>query len=169
MITAITDVALANPPHAVATIGEMRVEPNSRNTIAGEVFFTIDLRCPDGALLDRMAAEIEQSCKSIAKSRELSVALDRIANQTPFVFDEATIAAVREATERNGFSSREMISGAGHDACYLSNVAPVAMIFVPCEDGLSHNEAESATPEDLAAGCDVLLHAMLDVAGTASS
>lgn len=167
MITAITDVALANPPHAVATIGEMRVEPNSRNTIAGEIFFTIDLRCPDGELLDRMAAEIEKTCQSIAESRELSVELDRIANQTPFVFDEATIAAVRDATERNGFSSREMISGAGHDACYLSNVAPVAMIFVPCEDGLSHNEAENATPEDLAAGCDVLLHAMLDVAGTA--
>ncbi len=168
MMTAITNVALANPPHAVATIGEVRVEPNSRNTIAGEVFFAIDLRCPDGDLLDSMGGKITTLCEKIASARGLEVEVKQVAHQAPIAFDDTCIAAVRDATALMDLPHREMISGAGHDACYISKVAPTGMIFVPCEDGLSHNEAENATPADLAAGCDVLLHAMLDVAGTAN-
>lgn len=169
MIAAITDIALANPPHAVATVGEMRVEPNSRNTIAGEVFFTVDIRSPDAALLEAMAAEMQATCTRIAGTRGLGIEIAPVSDQAPVVFDPACVDAVRTAAGDLGLPSREIVSGAGHDACYISAVAPAAMIFVPCADGLSHNEAESATPEDLTAGCDVLLHAMLEAAGTANS
>ena len=88
--------------------------------------------------------------------------MKRISAEAPIAFDAECIAAVRRAAERFGYAHRPMVSGAGHDACFVAGVAPTGMIFVPCADGISHNEVESATPEDLAAGARALLAAMMN-------
>jgi len=165
MIVAIERIATARAPDAVATVGLARVSPNSRNTIPGQVFFTVDLRHPRDEVLSAMAAELGTICEGIAGDAGLEYALREIWYAPPIVFDAACVAAVRQGAAARGYGHRDIVSGAGHDACYISRVAPTAMIFVPCQDGISHNEAESATPEDLAAGCDVLLYAMLERAG----
>jgi N-carbamoyl-L-amino-acid hydrolase len=154
-------IAHAHAPHAVATVGLMTVAPNSRNTIPGKVFFTVDLRHPDDAALSAMAADLASACAEICARSGLEHRLDEIWYSPPVRFDAACIEAVRKAAEDAGYRSMEIVSGAGHDACYVSRVAPTGMIFIPCADGVSHNEIESASPEDLAAGCDVLLRAML--------
>jgi N-carbamoyl-L-amino-acid hydrolase len=103
--------------------------------------------------------------EGIAQEAGLACAMEEILYFAPIAFDEDCVAAVRQGAVAQGYGHRDIVSGAGHDACYLSKAAPTGMIFVPCKDGLSHNEAESATPEDLAAGCNVLLHAVLSAAG----
>ena len=165
MVAEVEAMALAHPPHAVTTVGMLEASPNSRNTIPGRVFFTVDLRHPDDGTLSRIATALRAAFEGIAREAGLTCAMEEILYFAPIAFDEDCVAAVRQGAEAQGYGHRDMISGAGHDACYLSKVAPTGMIFVPCKDGLSHNEAESATPEDLAAGCNVLLHAVLSAAG----
>ena len=165
MITAIQQLAHDYPPHAVSTVGQLRVSPNSRNTIPGEVEFTIDVRHFESDMLHLLGQECEQRCRTLAQKNEVDVDVTEIWHQPPVRFDSKCISSVRSAAEALGFEHRDMVSGAGHDSFLISKVAPTSMIFIPCAGGLSHNEAESATKQDVAAGCDVLLHAMLDHAG----
>lgn len=162
LVTAINEIALAHSPHAVTTVGMMQVSPNSRNTIPGSVFMTIDLRHPDDETLSQMEKELREACTQICDPVGIEAELENIWYSPPIKFDPDCVSAVKNAAGAAGYGNMDIISGAGHDACYISRVAPTAMIFVPCEDGVSHNEAESATPADLAAGCNVLLHAMLE-------
>ncbi|UXI68814.1 Zn-dependent hydrolase [Tahibacter amnicola] len=150
-------------PYACATVGMLQVHPNSRNVIPGRVFFTVDLRHPDDAVLARMDQELREGIATIAADAKLETTrFEQIFYYAPVTFDTSCVAAVRAATERFGYSHRDMVSGAGHDACYLAQVAPTSMIFVPCVGGISHNEIEDATPEWITAGANVLLHAMLE-------
>jgi len=149
-------------PSAVGTVGLLEVKPGAPNVVPGEVFFMIDMRDPDPGVLDRMESEIDASAKVIAGELGLTVAIKNIWTQSPQHFDSECIAAVREAARVCGFSTRDMISGAGHDAAYVARVAPSAMIFVPCKDGISHNEAEYSSKEQCAAGAQVLLQAVID-------
>ncbi len=162
LVEAVNAIALNHAPLAVTTVGMLEVSPNSRNTIPGSVFMAIDLRHPDDAMLSVMEGELEAAIGRIAGDIGLTSDLENIWYSPPVVFDPECVAAVRGAAGAAGFANRDIISGAGHDACYINRVAPTAMIFVPCKDGISHNEAEDAKPEDLAAGCNVLLYAMLD-------
>jgi N-carbamoyl-L-amino-acid hydrolase len=162
LVQAVNEIALAHPPHAVSTVGMMQVSPNSRNTIPGSVFLTVDLRHPDDHTLSAMEAELRAACAEICGPAKIDADVDMIWYSPPIVFDKDCVGAVKQAAGTAGYGNMEIISGAGHDACYISRVAPTAMIFVPCEEGVSHNESESATPEDLAAGCNVLLYAMLE-------
>ncbi|MGI9304040.1 MAG: Zn-dependent hydrolase [Gammaproteobacteria bacterium] len=168
MIDAVNAIALSHQPSGRATVGEMGVSPNSRNTVPGEVYFTVDMRDPLAATMTAMEKEMEQRCEAIAAGEGLKARVDKVSYTPPVVFDDDCITAVRKACEQLDLPHRDMLSGAGHDACYVSRVAPTSMIFVPCEAGLSHNEEENATPQDLAAGCNVLLHAMLARAGVAN-
>jgi len=162
MVDAVNRIALERAPHAVSTVGMLDVSPNSRNTIPGRVFMTIDLRHPDDDTLAGMEEAVRAACGEICAEIGLEADLRNIWYSPPIAFDPDCVNAVRKAAESAGYPAMEIISGAGHDACYISRVAPTGMIFVPCKDGISHNESESATPEDLAAGCNVLLHAMLE-------
>ncbi len=155
----------AHAPHACATVGHMQVRPNSRNVIPGQVFLTVDFRHPSDDTLSEMSSELETFCDALATRAGLVVDVVDFWHFPPTPFDEACVNAVREGAEAGGFSHRDIISGAGHDAIYLAGVAPAGMVFIPCEDGISHNEIENATPEDCAAGCQVLLHAALERAG----
>jgi N-carbamoyl-L-amino-acid hydrolase len=155
--------AIANGmPPGVGTVGLLEVKPNSPNVIPGEVFFMIDLRHPEMGALDDMERAVGRATDEICSALGLSGTVTKIWDQPPTQFDSGCIAAVRRAAETSGFSTREMISGAGHDAAYVSRVAPAAMIFVPCRDGISHNEAEFSSKEQCAAGAQVLLQAVLD-------
>jgi N-carbamoyl-L-amino-acid hydrolase len=155
-------IARAYAPAAVATVGMVEVKPNSRNVIPGEVFLTIDVRHPETQVLDsieeRLTRAVDQSCAALG----LGVVLTKIWDQPPVRFDADCIACVREAAGACGFSARDIISGAGHDAAYVARVAPTSMIFVPCRGGISHNEAEFASKEQCAAGAQVLLQAVLN-------
>ena len=133
MIEAVEAIALKHAPHAVGTVGMATVEPNSRNVIPGQVFFTVDFRHPDDAVLAAMDAELRGVCAAVAEERKLDLVLDQIWHFPPVKFDERCVAAVRGAVEEAGYSHRDMVSGAGHDACYVARVAPTSMIFVPCE------------------------------------
>jgi N-carbamoyl-L-amino-acid hydrolase len=147
---------------AVGTVGLLEVKPGSPNVVPGEAFFTIDMRHPEAAVLDRMEAEISAAAKKIGAELGVEIAIKNIWTQPAVRFDADCIAAVRAAAEVSNFTTRDMISGAGHDAAYVSRVAPTAMIFVPCKDGISHNEAEFSSKEQCAAGAQVLLQAVLD-------
>ena len=168
MVEAVNAIGHGHPPNACATVGVLEVSPASRNTIPGEVTFSVDMRHPDAAVLERMDAELRADCARIAADAGLEVAVEEIWYSPPVAFDADCVNAVRDAAERLGYGHRDMVSGAGHDSVYIARIAPTAMIFVPCADGLSHNEEESAEADDLAAGCAVLLHAMLDRARVVS-
>jgi N-carbamoyl-L-amino-acid hydrolase len=167
MVSAVNRIGLANPPYACATVGMLQVSPNSRNVIPGKVFFTVDFRHPDAELLARMGRELEAECGKIAGEIGLGLDFKEIWYSPPVKFAGECVAAVQKASDELGFSNRAIISGAGHDAVYLSRVAPTGMIFVPCKDGISHNEIEDAKQDDLAAGCDVLLRAIIERANAA--
>lgn len=152
-------------PDACSTVGMMQVRPNSRNVIPGEVFMTIDLRHPIDDRLTAMDAALREQAAAIAEEAKLDMAFEQILHFEATPFDPECVDAVRNGADRFGYAHRDIVSGAGHDAVYVAKVAPSGMIFVPCEDGISHNEIENATAEDLAAGCQVLLHAMLEKAG----
>ncbi len=162
LVDRINAIAQAKPPLAVATVGLLEVRPNSRNVVPGDVFLTIDLRHPETAVLDDMEQAVMQAASEVCDPLGLSVAVTKIWDQPPTQFDPSCIAAVRRAAETSGYSSREIVSGAFHDAAYVARVAPTAMIFVPCRDGISHNEAEFSSKEQCAAGAQVLLQAVLD-------
>lgn len=169
IVTAVRALALARAPDAVSTVGAMDVRPNSRNTIPGEVFLSVDIRHPEATMLTEMAAELADRVAEISEYHGVEFELDEIWEKPPVKFDPRCIDAVESAAQELGYSHQRIVSGAGHDACQVCLVAPTSMIFVPCAGGLSHNEAESAEPEDLEAGCNVLLHAMLSLANTAKA
>ena len=162
LVERIDAIAHAYPPHAVGTVGLIEVKPNSRNVVPGEVFLTIDLRHPETAVLDTMEQAVMQAAREVCDPLGLAGTVTKIWDEPPTRFDPGCIAAVRRAAETSGYSFRDMVSGAGHDSVYVARVAPTAMIFVPCRDGISHNEAEFSSKEQCAAGAQVLLQAVLD-------
>jgi N-carbamoyl-L-amino-acid hydrolase len=157
-------VAMAHQPAAVGAIGHVDVYPNSRNVIAGRVVFTVDIRSPDQATLDAMKARIEAEAPEIAEALGLGIAIEPVGHFDPVEFDAGCVAAVRRAAERLGYSHRDIVSGAGHDACWINRVAPTSMVMCPCVDGLSHNEAEEITPDWAEKGANVLFHAVVETA-----
>jgi N-carbamoyl-L-amino-acid hydrolase len=160
LIVAVDHIARERPP-AVGTVGLIESKPNSRNVIPGEVFFTVDFRHPQSTALDAMEAELDQSIGSLRRDTGLTVEWKRIWDSPPVAFDPECIACVREGADKAGLPARDIVSGPGHDAAYLARVVPTTMIFVPCKDGISHNEAEATTFEECAAGAQVLLNAVL--------
>ncbi len=152
-------------PDTRATVGYVKVEPNSRNVIPGTVTFSADLRAPTDALLAAMVENLKAECESECAARKLEWLIEETVYFPPTAFAPECKEAVRAAATRLGYPQMELVSGAGHDAIYLASVCPAGMIFVPCKDGISHNEIEDAKQEDITAGCNVLLHAMLDRAG----
>lgn len=165
IVTAVNRIGTSFQPDACATVGMLVCKPNSRNVIPGEVFLTVDFRHPNDGRLAGMDQALRQAAEVAAETGGLELKLEEIWHFGATPFDQACVAAVKAGAERYGHSHREIISGAGHDAVYMAKAAPTGMIFVPCENGISHNEIENATPEDLAAGCEVLLHAILEKAG----
>jgi beta-ureidopropionase / N-carbamoyl-L-amino-acid hydrolase len=160
MIEAIHQVGMAHLP-GVASVGLIENRPNSRNVVPGEVFFTVDLRHPDENTLDKMEAAYQAALPKIAAELNLVIEEKRIWNSPAVKFAPELIQCVRNGVAQAGFSSRDMASGAGHDAAYINRVTPTTMIFVPCLGGISHNESESTTREECAAGTQVLLNAVL--------
>ncbi|KVW82975.1 Zn-dependent hydrolase [Burkholderia cepacia] len=154
-------------PQGLTTIGEWQIRNASRNTIAGEVAFTVDLRHPDDAAIAEMEAAVRTRFGTVAARRGVTVEIGQhwVSPATPF--DPACVDAVQHAVDALDYPNRRIISGAGHDAIHLAKHCPTAMVFIPCVGGLSHNEAEDALPADVARGADVLLHAMLARAGRA--
>ena len=163
-------VRIANryPPYGRGTVGMVQVFPNSRNVIPGQVKFSIDLRNVSDELLDTMHEEMLAFVAQTRRETGLGIEVERVSYYPPCPFHPDCVGAVRKATDKLGYSTMDVVSGAGHDAIYAARVAPSGMIFVPCKDGISHNEIEDAQPDHLEAGCNVLLHAMLDRAGIAS-
>ena len=164
MIDAVNRIGHAHAPYACATVGFLQVSPNSRNTIPGRVFFTVDFRHPEDAVLTAMDRELRQACAAAAAPIGLEIDVREFWYFPPTPFDPGLIGAVRVAASAQGFAHQDFISGAGHDAVYMARITPTAMVFVPCAGGISHNEIEDAKPEDLTAGCNVLLNAVLDTA-----
>jgi N-carbamoyl-L-amino-acid hydrolase len=160
-------IATSFPDSARGTVGHMQVKPNSRNVIPGEVRMTVDLRNARDKTLLSMKNQLTESVKAIAEERRVSIDMKEVVYFPPSEFAPELVERVRAAAKRLGFSHRDIVSGAAHDAVYLARVAPTAMVFVPCEGGISHNEIENARPEDLAAGCSVMLEAVLGTAGIA--
>lgn len=162
---ALNRIANEYQPHGRGTVGSMRLHPGSRNVIPGEVKMTIDMRHWEPEALETMSERLAREIETICERHGLSHTLVPTADFSPEFFDERCVDAVRRGAQGLGLSHMDIISGAGHDAIFVGRVAPAAMIFIPCKDGISHNEAESATPQDVHAGCNVLLHAVLDAAG----
>ena len=161
VVTAVNKIANAYE-HACGTVGLIQSFPNSRNTIPGKVFFTIDLRHPFDDVLAKMGKEAKEACEAAASENGLTLEFTEIWNLPATHFNKDCVKAVENAANKLGYSNMPILAGAGHDAFYINRVAPAGMVFVPCENGISHNEIENATPEDLAAGCSVLLNAMLE-------
>jgi len=155
-----------HPPHGRGTVGMVQVFPNSRNVIPGRVKFSIDLRNSTDELVDAMAAEVKAFADQVAQEHGVQVHIEMVSSYPAQLFQPECVEAVGRAAAKLGYSHMPAVSGAGHDAVYMAKLAPSGMIFIPCKDGISHNEIEDAKPEHIEAGCNVLLHAMLERAGT---
>jgi beta-ureidopropionase / N-carbamoyl-L-amino-acid hydrolase len=164
MIELVHEIAMDYQPDAVGAVGHMEVYPNSRNIIAGRTVFTIDIRSPEKEVLDAMDGRIREGIDTICEALDIKYQIDQVGHFDPVTFDAGCVKAVREAAERLGYTHRNIVSGAGHDACWINRVAPTAMVMCPCVDGLSHNEAEEISKEWAAAGADVLFHAVVETA-----
>jgi N-carbamoyl-L-amino-acid hydrolase len=160
----VQQVAMDNQPGAVGGVGQVRFSPNSRNVLPGTVVFTVDIRSPEQAKLDGMRARIEAEADAICAALGVGCAVEAVGHFDPVAFDPALVARVRAASEKLGLSHMDIISGAGHDACWANRVAPSVMIMCPCVGGLSHNEAEEISKDWAAAGADVLFHAVAETA-----
>ncbi|MCO6387994.1 Zn-dependent hydrolase [Aliihoeflea sp. 40Bstr573] len=158
------EVAMDFQPDAVGAIGHVEVYPNSRNVIPGKVVFTVDIRSPDLDTLTQMRERIEDGAATICEALDIACDVEAVGHFDPVTFDEGCVSAIRDAAERLGYSHRNIVSGAGHDACWINRVAPTAMVMCPCVDGLSHNEAEEITKDWARAGADVLFHAVVETA-----
>ena len=165
-VLAIETIIKNHSPNALGTVGEMIIENPSRNVIPGDLTFTSDIRSPDSKVLDAVHAEMLAAAAEIGKRRRVAISFEQVWRKEPTVFNARLVDAVASASETLGYSNRRITSGAGHDACNLATVIPSAMIFVPCKDGVSHNELEDATQADCAAGANVLLHTVLSLAGS---
>ena len=164
IILAIDEVARAHAPWAVATVGHCEVFPKSRNIIAGKSVLTADFRHPEQSVLNRMKKEIVSRAEAVANEGGLQISVREIGRYDSAEFDSDCVNAVRAAAARLGYSCRDLVSGAGHDAFWISRIAPTAMVMCPCVGGLSHNEAEDISPEWAAAGANVLFHAVVQTA-----
>ncbi|RWH73713.1 Zn-dependent hydrolase [Mesorhizobium sp.] len=158
-------VAMENQPGAVGGVGQVKFSPNSRNVLPGTVVFTVDIRSPDQAKLDGMRARIEKEAPKICEALGVKCSVEAVGHFDPITFDPTLVGRVRTAAEKLGYSHMNIISGAGHDACWAAKVAPATMVMCPCVGGLSHNEAEEISKEWAAAGADVLFHAVVETAG----
>ena len=157
--------AMRHQPHGRGTVGMVQVYPNSRNVIPGRVKFSIDLRNSSDALVDQMVSEVKAYAAQLSQNTGLGIQIELVSSYPAQVFHADCVDAVARAAKKLGYSNMPTVSGAGHDAVYMAQLAPSGMIFIPCKDGISHNEIESALPEHITAGCNVLLHAMLERAG----
>lgn len=162
------ELANLHAPWGRATIGDIKVAPGSRNTVPQQLIVSFDLRHPDGETLDAMVRELNRVGKSLGALHGVSIEIEQIWHMPPTAFDAELVALIDRTSDELGYRRVRIVSGAGHDSLHTAVIAPTAMIFVPCAGGLSHNEAESAAPQDLAAGANVLLHAALAVANDAS-
>ncbi|HYD68045.1 Zn-dependent hydrolase [Azospirillum sp.] len=167
MIAAVEAIAREVGGDACSTVGRIRAEPDSRNVIPGRVWFTIDLRNPDADTLSRMVAMMNERLGTIARERNLGLEIIDFWDFPTTPFDATLVGRVRASAARRGLTHRDIVSGAGHDAVYVARKVPTAMVFIPCEGGLSHNEAENIKPADALAGCHVLADAVLETAGVA--
>ncbi|RWM25958.1 Zn-dependent hydrolase [Mesorhizobium sp.] len=158
-------VAMENQPGAVGGVGQVKFSPNSRNVLPGTVIFTVDIRSPDQAKLNGMRARIEKEAPKICEPLGVKCSVEAVGHFDPVTFDPTLVGRVRTAAEKLGYSHMNIISGAGHDACWAAKVAPATMVMCPCVGGLSHNEAEDISKEWAAAGADVLFHAVVETAG----
>jgi len=167
LVIEVNRIALAHAPHARGTVGWIDNYPNSRNVIPGRVKLSVDLRAADDTVLSALDAALKETVQRIAAKARVEMSVEQVVYFPPQPFTPGLVSAVRDAAQAQGLSWMNVISGAGHDAVYLARVCPTAMIFVPCRDGISHNEIEDAQPDHLEAGCNVLLQAMLRSAGVA--
>jgi N-carbamoyl-L-amino-acid hydrolase len=164
IVQLVDEIAWSHAPLAVGAVGHMDVYPNSRNIIQGKVVFTVDFRHPDKAVIADMEARLREGAAKIAAELKLGIEIEQVGAFDPVTFDATLCDRIRNAATRLGYTSRDIVSGAGHDACWVNRVAPTAMVFCPCVDGLSHNEDETITREWATAGADVLFHAALETA-----
>lgn len=160
----VDQIAWSHAPHAVGAAGHIDVYPNSRNVIPGKVVFTVDFRSPDLSVIEDMEARLKVEATKVCEDLGLGITFEKTGGFDPVTFDETCVTAVRNAAERMGYSHMNLISGAGHDACWINGVAPTAMVMCPCVDGLSHNEAEEISKEWATAGADVLMQAVVETA-----
>ena len=158
----VDQIAWSHAPHAVGAAGHIDVYPNSRNVIPGKVVFTVDFRSPDLSVIEDMEARLKVEATKVCEDLGLGITFEKTGGFDPVTFDETCVTAVRNAAERMGYSHMNLISGAGHDACWINGVAPTAMVMCPCVDGLSHNEAEEISKEWATAGADVLMQAVVE-------
>ena len=158
------EIALSHAPDAVGAAGHVEVSPNSRNVIPGKAKFTVDFRSPELAVIEDMEARFREGVGKMCGELGLEAGFEKVGGFDPVEFDADCVAAVRDAAERLGYSHRDIVSGAGHDACWINRVAPTAMVMCPCVDGLSHNEAEEISPDWATAGANVLMHAVVETA-----
>jgi N-carbamoyl-L-amino-acid hydrolase len=165
LTVAVREIAGTHPHEARGTVGRLIVSPNSRNVIPGRVEMSVDLRNANGPTLDAMAAALRAEAERIAAGHGVSITIEPTAYFPPCAFDPALIGQVERSAAAFGYPHRRICSGAGHDAVYVARTCPTAMVFVPCEGGISHNEIENADPAHLHAGANVLLHTVLARAG----
>ncbi|MFN3170074.1 MAG: Zn-dependent hydrolase [Hyphomicrobiales bacterium] len=157
-------IAMDNAPNAVGAIGHIDVYPNSRNIIPGKVVFTVDMRSHELDRLQAMVARFEEEAPKLCEAIGVELSCETVGQFDPPAFDEGCVKMIRDAAERLGYSHQDIVSGAGHDACWINRVAPSAMVMCPCVEGLSHNEAEEITKDWARAGADVLFHAVVEKA-----
>ena len=160
----VEEIAWSHKPNAVGAAGHIEIYPNSRNVIPGKAVFTVDFRSPDLAVIQDMEQRLAEGARKICDEMGLGLEIEKTGGFDPVEFDENCVQAIRDAAERLGYSHRDLISGAGHDACWVNRVAPTAMVMCPCIGGLSHNEAEEITREWSTAGAEVLFHAVVETA-----
>ncbi|MGB1215631.1 MAG: Zn-dependent hydrolase [Pikeienuella sp.] len=160
----VDEIAWSHAPDAVGAAGHIDVYPNSRNVIPGKVVFTVDFRSPQLDVINDMVARLKEGGQKIADDMGLEIEFEKVGGFDPVEFDKGCVTAVRNAAERLGYSHRNLVSGAGHDACWINRMAPTAMVMCPCVDGLSHNEAEEISKDWAAAGANVLFHAVVETA-----
>ena len=160
----VDEIAHKYEPNAVGAIGQCDIYPNSRNIIPGKAVFTVDFRHPEKSIITSMEEELRLGAEKIAKEIGLTLEIESVGGFDPVTFDPDCVAMIRASAEKLGYGYRDLVSGAGHDACWINKVAPTAMVMCPCVGGLSHNEAEEITQKWASAGADVLLHSVLDSA-----
>jgi len=165
LVVEVNRIGSTFPDYARGTVGFMQVKPNSRNVVPGDVRMTVDLRNAKDATLTAMCDELRACVSTVEKQCRVKIRIQEVVYFPPSEFAPDLVGSVREGSKQFGYSHRDMVSGAAHDAVYMARIAPTAMVFVPCEGGISHNEIENARQDDIAAGCNVLLHAVLAKAG----
>lgn len=166
LVQEVNRIAMSEQPDGRGTVGFMRVQPNSRNVIPGQVIFSVDFRHPQDVGLDRMNRQLSEACDRIAKQCNVDIKIKIVSEFDATAFHPSCVEAVRQSAHHHSLKSMDIVSGAAHDAVYVSRICPTGMIFIPCKDGISHNEIEDALPEHIEAGCNVLLHTMLHLASS---